>query len=51
MGRLDDAMRYLPDAFSYNDRAAVPVLKAWARTDRDLTPLGDRLDFRALVGV
>jgi hypothetical protein len=51
MGRLNDAMRYLPDAFSYNDRAAVPVLKAWARTDRDLTPLGDRPDFRALVGV
>ena len=50
-GRLDEAMRYLPDAFSYNDRAAVPVLKAWARTDRDLTVLGDRPDFQALVGV
>jgi hypothetical protein len=49
-GRLDDAMRYLPDAFSYNDRAAVPVLKAWARSDRDLSQLGDRADFRTLVG-
>ncbi len=49
-GRLDEAMRYLPDAFSYNDRAAVPVLKAWARTDRDLAVLGDRADFRTLVG-
>jgi hypothetical protein len=49
-GRLDDAMRYLPDAFSYNDKAAVPVLKAWARTDRDLSGLGDRPDFRTLVG-
>ena len=43
-------MRYLPDAFAYNDKAAVPVLKAWARTDRDLSPLGDRADFRTLVG-
>jgi hypothetical protein len=50
-GRLDEAMRYLPDAFSYNDRAAVPVLKAWARNDRDLAVLGDRADFRTLVGV
>ncbi len=49
-GRSDDAMRYLPDAFSYNDKAAVPVLKAWARTDRDLSPLTDRPDFRTLVG-
>jgi hypothetical protein len=49
-GRLDDAMRYLPDAFSYNDKAAVPVLKAWARKDRDLSPLVDRPDFRALMG-
>jgi hypothetical protein len=49
-GRSDDAMRYLPDAFSYNDKAAVPVLKAWARTDRDLSQLGDRADFRTLVG-
>src|SRR2546429_136696 len=29
---------------------AVPVLKAWARTDQDLSPLGDRADFRTLVG-
>jgi len=50
VGRLDDAMRYLPDAFSYNDRAAVPVLKAWARQDRDLAALGDRADFQTLVG-
>jgi hypothetical protein len=49
-GRLDEAMRYLPDAFSYNDRAAVAVLKAWARADADLTGLGDRADFRSLVG-
>src|SRR2546430_1094306 len=49
-GRSDDAMRYLPDAFSYNDKAAVPVLKAWARTDRDLSPLTGRPDFRTLVG-
>ncbi len=49
-GRLDDAMEYLPDAFAYNDRAAVPVLKAWAREDADLTPLADRPDFRSLVG-
>jgi tetratricopeptide (TPR) repeat protein len=49
-GRLDDAMHYLPDAFSYNDRAAVPVLKAWARTDRQLAGLADRPDFRTLVG-
>ncbi len=50
-GRLDEAMVYLPDAFSYNDTAAVPVLKAWARTDAELTGLGSRADFRALVGV
>jgi hypothetical protein len=43
-------MRYLPDAFSYNDRAAIGVLKAWARQDPDLQPLSDRADFRALVG-
>jgi hypothetical protein len=49
-GRLDEAMRYLPDAFVYNDRAAVPVLKAWAREDPDLAPLTDRADFRTLVG-
>jgi hypothetical protein len=49
-GRLDEAMEYLPDAFTYNDRAAVPVLKAWAREDNDLRPLADRPDFRALVG-
>ena len=49
-GRLDDAMDLLPDAFAYNDRAAVPVLKAWAREDADLAPLADRSDFRALVG-
>jgi hypothetical protein len=49
-GRGDDAMRYLPDAFSYNDRAAIGVLKAWARQDPDLQPLSDRADFRALVG-
>lgn len=49
-GRLDDAMQYLPDAFTYNDRAAVPVLKAWAREDADLRPLAGRADFRALVG-
>jgi len=49
-GRLDEAMEYLPDAFAYNDRAAVPVLKAWAREDGDLAPLAERPDFRALVG-
>src|SRR2546423_262391 len=49
-GRSDDAMRYLPDAFAYNDKAAVPVLKAWARTDQDLSPLTGRPDFRTLVG-
>jgi hypothetical protein len=48
--RLNEAMRYLPDAFTYNDRAAVGVLKAWAREDPDLTPLADRPDFRTLVG-
>jgi hypothetical protein len=51
VGRLDAAMEYLPDAFSYNDRAAVPVLKAWAREDADLAPLRERADFRTLVGV
>jgi hypothetical protein len=50
VGRLDEAMEYLPDAFTYNDRAAVPVLKAWAREDGDLQPLSGRADFRALVG-
>lgn len=49
-GRFDDAMRYLPDAFTYNDRGAVPVLKAWAREDPDLVGLSSRPDFRALVG-
>jgi hypothetical protein len=49
-GRLDEAMAILPDAFTYNDRAAVGVLKAWAREDGDLRPLADRADFRALVG-
>jgi hypothetical protein len=48
--RPDDAMRLLPDAFTYNDRAAVGVLKAWAREDSDLRPLADRADFRTLVG-
>ena len=49
-GRLDEAMAILPDAFTYNDRGAVGVLKAWAREDEDLRPLADRPDFRALVG-
>jgi len=49
-GRLDEAMEYLPDAFSYNDKAAVPVLKTWARADRDLAGLTERADFRTLVG-
>jgi hypothetical protein len=49
-GRGDQAMEYLPDAFVYNDRAAVGVLKAWAREDSDLAPLLGRADFRALVG-
>jgi hypothetical protein len=49
-GRLDEAMRVLPDAFTYNDRAAVGVLKAWAREDGDLRPLAERPDFRSLVG-
>jgi hypothetical protein len=49
-GRLDDAMVYLPDAFTYNDRGAVPVLKAWARQDRELAPLADRSDFQRLIG-
>ena len=48
--RPDDAMGVLPDAFTYNDRAAVGVLKAWAREDSDLRPLADRADFRTLVG-
>jgi len=48
-GRVDAAMEYLPDAFAYNDRAAVPVLKAWAREDSDLTALRERPDFRTLV--
>jgi len=42
---------YLPDAFAYNDRGAVPVLKAWAREDPDLANLRERTDFRTLVGV
>jgi hypothetical protein len=49
VGRGDDAMVYLPDAFVYNDRAAVGVLKAWAREDSDLAGLADRADFRELV--
>lgn len=49
-GRLDEAMVYLPDAFTYNDRGAVGVLKAWAREDADLAPLSGRADFQALVG-
>jgi hypothetical protein len=48
-GRLDTAMEFLPDAFTYNDRAAVPILKAWAREDRDLAALHDRPEFRTLV--
>jgi len=48
-GRLDAAMEFLPDAFAYNDRAAVGVLKAWAREDSDLTSLRDRPDFQTLV--
>jgi hypothetical protein len=48
-GRLDAAMQYLPDAFIYNDRGAVGVLKAWARQDADLAPLLARPDFRSLV--
>lgn len=51
VGRLDAAMEFLPDAFAYNDRGAVPVLKAWAREDPDLANLRERTDFRALVGV
>jgi hypothetical protein len=43
-------MQYLPDAFTYNDRAAVGVLKAWAREDPDLTALAGRVDFDTLVG-
>jgi hypothetical protein len=50
IGRADDAMLFLPDAFVYNDRPAVPVLKAWAREDPDLASLADRADFRSLVG-
>jgi hypothetical protein len=42
-------MEFLPDAFTYNDRAAVPILKAWAREDRDLAALHDRPEFRTLV--
>ena len=49
-GRGDDAMAFLPDAFVYNDRPAVPVLKAWAREDPDLASLTARADFRTLVG-
>jgi tetratricopeptide (TPR) repeat protein len=49
--RLDEAMTYLPDAFAYNDRAAVGVLKAWAREDPDLANLAPRSDFRTLTGV
>ena len=48
--RLDEAMTYLPDAFAYNDRAAVGVLKAWAREDPDLANLTPRSDFRTLTG-
>jgi hypothetical protein len=50
-GRPGAAMDYLPDAFAYNDRAAVGVLKAWAREDPDLSSLTDRPDFRTLVGI
>ena len=50
VGRLDAAMEFLPDAFAYNDRGAVPVLKAWAREDPDLATLRERADFRTLVG-
>jgi hypothetical protein len=50
VGRGDEAMMFLPDAFVYNDRAAVPVLKAWAREDPDLASLTERADFRNLVG-
>jgi hypothetical protein len=49
-GRLDEAMQYLPDAFTYNDRGAVGVLKAWAREDAELAPLAGRADFQTLVG-
>ena len=49
-GRLDEAMLYLPDAFTYNDRGAVGVLKAWAREDAELAPLAGRADFQTLVG-
>ena len=50
-GRADEAMEYLPDAFAYNDRAGVPVLKAWARQDGDLSALRERTDFRSLVSL
>jgi hypothetical protein len=49
-GRPDEAMDLLPVAFERNDRAAAPVLRAWAREDADLTALHDREDFRTLVG-
>jgi hypothetical protein len=48
-GRLDEAMPHLHDAFVYNDRAAVGVLKAWARQDSDLASLSGRADFVALT--
>jgi hypothetical protein len=47
--RADEAMQYLQDAFVYNDRAAVGVLKAWARQDGDLASLAGRADFVALT--
>jgi len=50
-GRADEAMTYLPDAFSTNDLEAVPVLKNWAQQDPDLASLREREDFRRLVTV
>jgi hypothetical protein len=50
-GRGDEAMTYLPDAFTTNDLEAVPVLKSWAQQDPDLASLREREDFRRLVTV
>jgi hypothetical protein len=50
-GRADEAMTYLPDAFSANDLEAVPVLRSWAQQDPDLASLREREDFRRLVTV
>jgi hypothetical protein len=50
-GRGDEAMNYLPDAFSANDLDAVPVLKTWAQQDPDLASLRERDDFLRLVTV